>query len=76
MSQYLALVPAPPKKYMSDARSEAAEIAVCAYYIWEQEGKPERRALDHWLQAELQLAASLWHESLWHKEERSVAGSH
>ncbi len=26
MSQYLALVPAPPQKYMSDARSEAAEI--------------------------------------------------
>ena len=58
------------KNLMPDAHSEATEdeIAVCAYYIWEQEGKPERRALDHWLQAELQLAASLWHESLWHKE--------
>ena len=40
------------------------EIAVCAYFIWEQEGKPLERALDHWLQGELQLAASLWHESL------------
>ena len=37
---------------------------MCAYFIWEQEGKPVGRALDHWLQAELQLAASLWHESL------------
>jgi hypothetical protein len=52
---------------MSDAHSQATEheIAVCANYIWEQEGKPERWALDHWLQAELQLAASysLWNTS-------------
>jgi hypothetical protein len=34
------------------------EIAVCAYCIWLQEGKPEGRALDHWLQAELQLVLS------------------
>ena len=32
------------------------QIAVCAYFIWEQEGKPVGRALDHWLQAELQQA--------------------
>jgi DUF2934 family protein len=51
---------------MSNTRSEATEdeIAVCAYFIWEQEGKPIGHALDHWFQAELQLAASLWHESL------------
>jgi Protein of unknown function (DUF2934) len=51
-------------KMQSDTRSEATEdeIKVCAYFIWEQEGKPVGRALDHWLQAELQLAASLWHE--------------
>jgi hypothetical protein len=57
------------EKQMSDTRSEATkdEIAVCAYFIFEQEGKPVGRALDHWLQAELQLAASLWHESLWHE---------
>jgi DUF2934 family protein len=40
------------------------EIAVCAYYIWEREGKPDGRALDHWLEAELQLTACGWHESL------------
>ena len=53
------------EKQMSDTRSEATkdEIAACVYFIWEQEGKPVGRALDHWLQAELQLAASLWHES-------------
>ena len=43
---------------MSHNCSEAIEdeIKVCAYFIWEQEGKPVGRALDHWLQAELQLA--------------------
>ena len=38
------------------------DIAVCAYCIWEQEGSPEGRALEHWLQAELQLAASSQHD--------------
>ena len=71
----LALVTVPTKMHMSDTRSEATEdeIAVCAYFIWEQEGKPVGRALDHWLQAELQLAASLWHESLWYQERQTSA---
>jgi hypothetical protein len=62
---------------MSDTRSEATEheIAVCAYCIWEQEGRPVGRALDHWLQAELQLAASVWHDSLWQEEERPSAAA-
>ena len=34
------------------------EIALCAYYIWEKGGRPEDRALEHWLQAELQLRAA------------------
>ena len=34
------------------------EIALHAYYIWEKEGRPEGRALEHWLQAELQLRCS------------------
>jgi Protein of unknown function (DUF2934) len=38
------------------------KIAVCAYFIWEREGKAVGRALDHWLQAESQLAASLWYQ--------------
>jgi hypothetical protein len=31
-----------------------------AYYLWEHEGRPEGRALDHWLQASqhLQVAGS------------------
>ena len=54
------------KSIMIAARSKSAklEIAVCAYCIWEQEGRQSGQALDHWLQAELQLAASIWHESL------------
>ena len=34
------------------------EIAVCAYSIWEQEERRTGRALDHWLQAELQLVVA------------------
>jgi hypothetical protein len=33
------------------------QIALCAYHIWQAEGHPERRAVEHWLQAELQLCA-------------------
>ena len=29
-----------------------AEIAQRAYQIWENEGRPNDRALDHWLEAE------------------------
>ena len=39
-----------------------AEIEVCAYCIWEVEGRPEGRGLNHWLEAEKQLAASGLHE--------------
>ena len=31
------------------------EIALCARAIWEKEGQPQGRELDHWLQAEAQL---------------------
>lgn len=34
------------------------EIARCAYLIWEGEGRPPGRALDHWLQAEDRLLAA------------------
>ena len=38
------------------------EIARCAFLIWEQEGFPEGRALEHWLEAETQLHAAHQHE--------------
>ena len=31
------------------------EIAICALSIWEAEGRPQGRDLEHWLQAETQL---------------------
>jgi hypothetical protein len=31
------------------------EIAAVARSIWEHEGRPEGRAVEHWLQAEIQL---------------------
>lgn len=34
------------------------EIAQCAYYVWEQEGRPEDRALEHWCRAELQISGT------------------
>ena len=45
---------------MSNARSEPTQhdIQVGAYFIWEQEGRPDGRRLDHWLQAELQLVVA------------------
>ena len=31
------------------------EIALCAYAIWDKEGRPQGHATEHWLQAEAQL---------------------
>jgi hypothetical protein len=36
-----------PKKVMTVGERE---IRDAAYYLWEEEGRPEGRALDHWLQ--------------------------
>ena len=33
------------------------EIRARAYAIWEQEGRPEDRSLDHWLRAEAEIPA-------------------
>jgi hypothetical protein len=54
---------------MSETRPTQHEIAVCAYCIWEQEGRPEGRTLNNWLQAELQLVvASIWDEGATHQQ--------
>ena len=36
---------------------ESYNIAERAYLIWEQTGRPEGRALEHWLQAEAEMSA-------------------
>ena len=33
------------------------EIGICAHSIYEKEGRPNGRAMQHWLQAEAQLIA-------------------
>jgi hypothetical protein len=38
-------------------RPTQEEIAACAHLIYEKEGRPEGKALQHWLQAEAQLIA-------------------
>jgi hypothetical protein len=48
-------------KVETETRPSAEEIAACAYLIWEQEGRPEGRAVEHWIQAEEQLATAHAH---------------
>ena len=31
---------------------QRSEIEVLAYFIWDRNGRPQDRALDHWLEAE------------------------
>lgn len=38
------------------------EIAVCAYLIWEHEGRPENLEKVHWDQAEVQLVVCHAHD--------------
>jgi hypothetical protein len=47
----------PPRKAGLPARQTAThqEIAAAAYSIWEQQGRPAGRDVEHWLQAELQI---------------------
>lgn len=33
------------------------EIATCAHHIYESEGRPQGKSMEHWLQAEAQLIA-------------------
>ena len=58
---------------MSDPHTEPSpeEIAKCAFCIWEQEGKPEGREIEHWLQAEKQLAAAPLGEASASEEQKS-----
>ena len=39
------------------------EIAACAQRIYETEGRPQGKALEHWLRAEAQLSAGRKNES-------------
>jgi Protein of unknown function (DUF2934) len=39
-------------------QDQQAEVERRAYLIWEREGRPEGKALEHWRRAELELAES------------------
>lgn len=42
----------------------AQEIANCAYAMWEKEGRPHGRDLEHWLRAKAQLEGDRQQDSL------------
>ena len=42
-------------KSATDKQPTQEDIAICAYLIWESEGRPEGRDVNDWLQAEVQL---------------------
>jgi hypothetical protein len=46
----------------SDERQPAREqvIRERAYAIWEEEGRPDRRDLDHWRRAEQEISSAVW----------------
>jgi hypothetical protein len=49
---------APPTEASTAMTGGDARTRERAYAIWEREGRPHGRALDHWLQAEAELAAA------------------
>jgi len=67
---FLFQIPLFPMSYPNNGFHAPAEdeIAVCAYLIWEKEGRPVGREREHWDQAEAQLLACRLHEE-WVSEE-------
>lgn len=54
----LAAMPASEESVKEEATMDRdIEVARCAYSIWERAGRPDGRALEHWLQAEAEFAA-------------------
>lgn len=54
----LAAIPASDEDTKEEANVDRnIEIARCAYSIWERAGRPDGKALEHWLEAEAELAA-------------------
>jgi len=56
--------PLPPNNDAEKRSTEPTplEIARCAYAIWEKEGRPEGRQVEHWLEAEAQIRQSRLHD--------------
>ena len=45
------------KQLLTQGKPTPQEVAVCAYLIWEHEGRGDGYDVEHWLQAERQLQA-------------------
>ena len=56
---------------MAEADSEH-ELREAAYFIWEQEGRPEGRAYDHWVRAITEHSGA--GDDLADEEEKLLAG--
>ena len=56
---------------------DKVHIADRSYFIWENEGRPEGKALEHWLraQSELEAEAVTQSEATKPKRKRAVTGS-
>jgi len=69
-------VEAPSPNRVEPTAPEPEERRICqrAYLIWEEEGKPDGRALDHWLRAKWELKALDSKEEL-ERLERELAPS-
>ena len=48
-----------PIKPQTSSTPRPEQVALLAYHIWEQEGRPPGREQEHWFQAESQIKASL-----------------
>jgi hypothetical protein len=54
----------PSKPRPGPTKPTEEDIALCAYLIWETEGRPEGRQESHWRQAQAHLSARYVHD-LW-----------
>ena len=50
------------KRTIEKSAPTPEQIALCAYLIWVNEGRPEGRELEHWCQAETQLHVCRAHD--------------
>ena len=54
-------------------QTDENQIAVRSYFIWEKEGKPEGKALEHWLRAQGDLETELASQTKSGKPKRTRA---
>ena len=55
---------------------QEAEIAALAYHFYEEEGRPEGKASDHWLRAEREIRTQFQPAKLNRTQAEQVFGDH